>query len=145
MKRTLIGVAVLCGALTVPTSSRAQTGCARPDLEAAVQRYLTAQGKGNTSGMLLATNVTYSENMQDAALGKSILQTPLTIDFHRSLLDADACETFTEVIVTDARHPYVLGVRLKLAAGRISEIENAGHRPGRLAVQRRQLSEVFEE
>ena len=123
MMRSLLAVIALGLVIGFPSVSRAQTGCARPDLEAAVQRYLTAQGKGNTSGMLLATNVKYSENMQDAALDKSILQTPLTIDFHRSLLDADACETFTEVIVTDARHPYVLGVRLKLAAGGISEIE----------------------
>jgi hypothetical protein len=123
MMRLLIGVLALGLITGLPSVSRAQTGCARPDLQAAVQRYLTAQGTGNTSGMGLAANVKYSENMQDAALTTGILRTPLTIDFHRSLLDAEACETFTEVIVTDARHPYVLGVRLKLAAGRISEIE----------------------
>jgi hypothetical protein len=123
MMRSAVSVVVLCSALSLPAASRAQTGCARTDLQAAVDSYLAAQGKGSTSGLRLATSVKYVENMQDAALDTGILQSPLTIDFHRSLLDADACETFTEVIVTDARHPYVLGVRLKLAAGRISEIE----------------------
>ena len=52
--------------------------------------------------MRLATAVKYSENMQDAPIDKGVLRTPLKIDFHRSLLDTDACETFTEVIVTEA-------------------------------------------
>jgi hypothetical protein len=108
----------------VPSVGRAQARCARPDLQAAVNRYLAAQGKGSTSGLrLLAPGVKYSENMQETALDTSILQTPLAIDFHRTLIDAEACQTFTEVIVTDPRHQYVIGVRLKLAAGLISEIE----------------------
>jgi hypothetical protein len=109
--------------LCAPIDSRAQTGCARPDLQMAVSSYLAAQGKGDPSSVGLAATVKYSENMQDTPIEKSILRTPLKIDFHRSLLDADACQTFSEVIVTDSTHPYVLGVRLKVAAGRIAEIE----------------------
>ena len=60
MMRSLIAVVALGLVLSLPSVGGAQTGCARPDLQAAVQRYLTAQGKGNTSGMLLATNVKYS-------------------------------------------------------------------------------------
>jgi hypothetical protein len=123
MMRSLIGVVALGLVVGLPSVSRAQAGCARPDLQAIVRLYLTAQGKGSTSGPWLAPGVKYSENMQETALDKGILQTPLTIDFHRSLIDSEACQTFTEVIVTDPRHPYVLGVRLKLAAGGVSEIE----------------------
>ena len=123
MNRSVAILAALSCALLTPAESRAQSGCARPDLQAAVDSYIAAQGTGNPSSMRLATAVKYSENMQDSAIDKGILRSPLKIDFHRSLLDADACETFTEVIVTDVSHPYVLGVRLKLAGGRISEIE----------------------
>ena len=100
-------VALLCVMLT-PMESRAQSNCTRADLQSAVDSYLAAQGKGTPSGMRLAPAVKYSENMQDASIDKGVLRTPLKIDFHRSLLDTDACETFTEVIVTDANHPYVL-------------------------------------
>ena len=97
---------------------RAQSACTRADLQAAVDSYIAAQGKGTPPSMRLATTAKYRENMQDTAIDKGILRTPLTIDFHRSLLDAEACQTFTEVIVTDVTHPYVLGVRLTLAGGR---------------------------
>ena len=123
MNRSVAILAALSCVMLTPVESRAQSNCTRADLQSAVDSYLAAQGKGTPSAMRLATAVKYSENMQDAPIDKGVLRTPLKIDFHRSLLDTDACETFTEVIVTDANHPYVLGVRLKLAAGRISEVE----------------------
>jgi len=123
MIRSLAVIAAMSCVLFTPAESRAQFACSRADLQAAVDSYLAAQGKGTPSSMRFATGVKYTENMQDAAIDKSILRSPLKIDFHRSLLDAEACETFTEVIVTDASHPYLLGVRLKLAAGRIAELE----------------------
>ena len=123
MNRTVAILAALSCAMLTPAESRAQSNCARADLQSAVDSYIAAQGKGTPSEMRLATTAKYSENMQDAAIEKGILRTPLKIDFHRSLLDASACETFTEVIVTEVTHPYVMGVRLKLTAGRIAEIE----------------------
>ena len=123
MTRVIAAVAVVCGTLCLPSTSQAQARCTRAELDAVVNTYLAAQTMGNISGLKLATSMKYIEQMQDAALDKSILRTPLKIDFHRSLLDVDACETFTEAIVTDSSHPYVLGIRLKLASGRLSEIE----------------------
>jgi len=34
--------------------------------------------------------------MQDAAIEKGIVSTPLIVDFHRSVIDVEACETFTD-------------------------------------------------
>ena len=123
MMRSLAVLVAVCGVLFSPAETRAQSVCTRADLQSAVDSYIAAQGKGTPSEMRLATTAKYSENMQDAAIEKGLLRTPLKIDFHRSLLDASACETFTEVIVTEVTHPYVMGVRLKLTAGRIAEIE----------------------
>jgi hypothetical protein len=123
MMRSVAVVAAVCSVLWTPAESRAQSACTRADLQSAVDSYIAAQSKGTPSGMRLATRVTYSENMRDTPIDRGVLRSPLKIDFHRSLLDTDACETFTEVIVTDVSHPYVLGARLKLAAGRIVEIE----------------------
>ena len=123
MNRCVTAVTMLCVSLTVASPARAQTRCTRAVLASAVSSYLDAQGKGNLSALRLATSVKYMENMQDAVIDNGIVHTPLKIDFHRSLLDVDACETFTEVIVTDAAHPYVLAVRQKISGGRVAELE----------------------
>jgi len=125
MRRASASV-VLGTLLLLPSQAAAQPRCTRSDLQAAVDGYIAAQTKGSPSSLNLASpikDVKYVENMEDAVIGRGILQTPLKIDFHRSLLDVEACESFTEAIVTDSRHPYVLGIRLKTAAGKLAEIE----------------------
>src|SRR5688500_9466043 len=52
-----------------------------------------------------------------------MINTPMKIDHHRSLLDPATCQTFTEVIVTDKEKPYVLGTRLRVNHDKIAEIE----------------------
>ena len=123
MNRTLAGAVALVGTLMLPAVIHAQGRCTRADLQKAVDSYLAARAAGKPANLRRAATLKYVENMSPAAIDKGILATPLTIDFHRSLLDTDACETFTEAIVTDKRHPYVLGVRLKLTGNALSEIE----------------------
>jgi hypothetical protein len=88
-----------------------------------VDSYITAQTRGQASAMSLATPLSYMEQMRKADLATGILKTPLKIDFHRSLLDTTACETFTEVIVTDKSHPYVIGAHLTVKDARIAAID----------------------
>lgn len=124
MKRAAIPYAcsaVLAALLSHP--ALAQGACTRAELQAAVDGYVSAQSKGNPAAMQLAVSAGYVENMQASTLDKSILHKPMKIDFHRSLLDTATCETFTEVIVTDTTHPYVLGVRLRVVLGKVSEID----------------------
>ncbi len=40
------------------------------------------------------------------------------------MIDATTCQTFTEAIVTDKSHPYVLGTRLRVNHDKIAEIES---------------------
>ena len=124
MLRPFLGLALLCGAMAVATPGLAQTACTRPALQAAVDSYIAAQAKGDPSRMALAAPVKYIENRQDADVKKGILSTPQKIDFHRSLLDTQTCETFTEIIITDPAHPYILGVHLKVAGGKVAEIDS---------------------
>ncbi len=63
------------------------------------------------------------ENMAPADLNNGLIKMPMKIDFHRSLLDTASCQTFTEVIVTNKEHPYVLGARLRVNHDKIAEIE----------------------
>jgi len=111
----------LCLSLSLP--ALAQAPCSRATLQSAVDAYLTAQRSGNPGPLPLAASTRYIENTVETAMDKSIVKSALKIDFSRSLLDTTICETFTEVIVTDKSHPYVLGVREKVSGGKISELE----------------------
>jgi len=119
----VVSFVLLWASLASPKQALAQASCTRSDLESAVDKYLAAQRAGNPASLPLASSAKYIENTQPSALDKGILKTALKIDFNRSLLDTQICETFTEVIVTDKSHPYVLGVRLKIANRNISELE----------------------
>jgi len=123
MKRALVSVVMASGLLGIAAESGAQARCTRADLQKAVDSYVVAQTKGQASAMPLATPLVYMEQMRAADIATGILKAPLKIDFHRSLLDTTSCETFTEVIVTDKSHPYVLGVHLTVTGGRISAID----------------------
>ena len=121
MNRVTVGFFV-CVSLATAVQGMAQAPCTRADLQSAVNSYIAAQ-RGSAS-LPLAPSAKYVENTVESSFDKGIVKTPLKIDFTRSLLDTEICETFTEVIVTDKSHPYVLGVRLKVAnGGRISELE----------------------
>jgi hypothetical protein len=128
MIRTIAIFVTLCSTSFVQaetvslTATAAKAECTRASLQAAVDRYLDALKKGSPSDMPLASQAKYTENAKEIAIGQGIWRTALDVDFHRSLLDVDACETFTEVIHTNRRNPYVLGTRLKVIEGKISEI-----------------------
>jgi hypothetical protein len=113
----------LTAALLAPTAGLAQISCSRQGLQSAVDLYIAAQTKGDTSGLPLATGLGYMENVAPADISSGLINTPMKIDFHRSLLDTDTCQTFTEVIVTDKENPYVLGTRLRVNHDKIAEIE----------------------
>jgi hypothetical protein len=99
-------------------------GCTRESLQSTVDKYLDALKQGTPSLMPLSPQAKYIENRKELPLGQGIWKSPLIVDFHRSLLDVEICETFTEIIHTSSRHPYVIGTRLKVADDRIAEIES---------------------
>jgi hypothetical protein len=124
MTRVSFCSVALCGALFVPALGAAQQiSCVRGGLERAVELYIEAQTKGDTAGLPLANGLGYVENMQPTDIAQGLINTPLKIDHHRSLLDDATCQTFTEVIVTDPAKPYVLGTRMRVNHDKIAEIE----------------------
>jgi len=121
MIRIIVGIAIL---LSSTAFLRAQTECTRSMLQAATDSYIAAQTAGDLSKMSLAPKVKYSENMQDTTKEKGLWNTALPIAFHRSILDVARCKTFSEVIVTEGGHPYVIGTRLTLKDGQVTEIDS---------------------
>jgi hypothetical protein len=105
-----------------PAQPRA-VSCVRGGLQRAVDLYIEAQTKGDTSGLPLANGLGYVENMERVDIDTGLIKSALKIDHHRSLLDEATCQTFTEVIVTDPNKPYVLGTRMRVNHDKIAEIE----------------------
>jgi hypothetical protein len=128
----MIRAIALLALLFNPVSVRAETvavapaatGCTRASLQATVDKYLDALQKGNPLLMPLSPQVKYMENRNEIALGQGIWQSPLSVDFNRSLLDVETCQTFTEIAHTNSDHPYLIGTRLKVEDNKISEIES---------------------
>ncbi|HVS24187.1 MAG TPA: hypothetical protein VMU03_10725 [Gammaproteobacteria bacterium] len=121
--RRIFAWLALSGALLVPAIGSAQISCVRGGLQRAVDLYIAAQIKGDTSGLPLANGVGYYENAAPADIKSGVINKAMKIDHHRSLLDTATCQTFTEVIVTDKANPYVLGTRLRVNHDKIAEIE----------------------
>jgi hypothetical protein len=116
-------LAVLPLLIFAAMQASAQASCTRAELQAAVDAYLAAQRAGRPASLPMAAAAKYIENTVEMPLGNGILASPLIIDFSRSLLDTAICETFTEVIVADKAHPYVLGVRTRVANRKLVELE----------------------
>ncbi len=123
MKRMTLTSIVLTVALLAPVAAMAQVACTRDGLQNAADLYIEAQTSGDRSGLPLPPGVGYQENMAVADIETGLINTPMAIDHHRSLLDTDTCQTFTEVIVTDEDAPYVLGTRLRVNGDKIAEVE----------------------
>jgi len=128
MIRAIALLVLFCSTMSVRAETVALTaaaaGCTRASLQATVDRYLDALKKGNPSLMPLTPQAKYMENRNDVPLGQGIWQNPLAVDFNRSLLDVETCQTFTEIAHTSSDHPYLIGTRLKIEDNKISEIES---------------------
>ena len=124
MNRIAVQWMLLSAVLLAPGASFAQVACTREGLQTATDLYLAAQAKGDSSKLPLAKGLAYIENMKVVDILTGVIQKPLKIDFHRTLIDPASCQTFTEVIVTDKTHPYVLGTRLRVNHDKIAEIES---------------------
>jgi hypothetical protein len=125
MKRiTLAGLYLVLGVASLtPALSHAEISCTRGGLQQAVDLYITAQTKGDLSGLPLAKGVGYWENAVAADIQQGLIMKPMKIDHQRSYLDTDTCQSITEVIVTDKAAPYVLSTRLRINHDKIAEVE----------------------
>ena len=124
MKRIALMSVVITAALLAPRAGFAQVSCSREGLQRAVDLYIAAQTKGDTSGLPFPERgLGYMENVAPFDINNGLIKKAMKIDHHRSLLDTATCQTFTEVIVTDKANPYVLGTRLRVNHDKIAEVE----------------------
>lgn len=134
MIKRLLSLALLCIGTTAmaqqprPVSPYAPLAdkpvCTRAQLEAATDAYVAAQKKGDISGLPLHEKAHFLENMSDVGKDKGLWNTALKVDQARSFHDTKRCKTFTELVVTDASHPYVIGTRLYMNDGKIIRVDS---------------------
>lgn len=115
---------ITSGLMLIVLCVQANAACTREGLQAAVDSYLAAQASGDFARMSLAADAAFFENMEEIAPDGGLWNTALPIAHSKSFLDPLRCRTFSEVIVTEGDHQYVLGTRLGVSDGEITEINS---------------------
>lgn len=98
--------------------------CTRAELQAAADSYIEAQRYGDVTKMALAAEVSFLENMAEVKQDGGLWNTALPIALARSFLDTMRCRTFSEVLVTEGSHQYVVGTRLYVDKGKVTRIDS---------------------
>lgn len=125
----LLGTATPAMAQGVPPSGpyaslQDRPTCTRDELKAATAAYVEAQRAGSLAGLPMAGNAHYLENMETVEPGAGLWTTALPVDHAMSFHDDTRCKTFTEVIVTEGDHQYVIGTRLYLHEGQVIRLDS---------------------
>ncbi|KAF2653440.1 hypothetical protein K491DRAFT_751479 [Lophiostoma macrostomum CBS 122681] len=87
--------------------------CSRDTLSDGVDAYLYAQSEGEIEELPVIANLNYTENRVRTNLDNSIVTNDLTLDWNNTLYDIATCTTWTELVSSDPKKPYVLGMRLQ--------------------------------
>jgi hypothetical protein len=128
----LLGLAVAgCGrAGDAPAPAAIAPVCARDCLAALADQYLTALAGRNAAGLPLAAGVRYTENGQVLALTDGLWATASEVGGYRQLFADSRGDAFgLYATLRENGYTILLASRLKLAGGRIAEIESVVTRP----------------
>ena len=134
------------------TCAFADDACKRDDLKSMVVKYFAALEARDHSSLPLAANVKFTENGVTMPMGQGLWQTAGKVVLKRDLLDTLKCGTHSNVVIEEKYtapktpapkggggigmnlavpppadgtvRPILYGVRLKVADGKISEIES---------------------
>jgi hypothetical protein len=120
----LLGLASIAQAQPPAQPREAPPVCTRAELKAAADSYVAAQQAGDVAKMALGDKVVYRENMADVAKDAGLWNTALAVALSRSFLDPVRCRTFTEIVVTEGDHQYVLGTRLYVDQRKITRVDS---------------------
>ena len=113
--------------------AQAQT-CTRDNLKSFIANYFKAVETHDVAALPTAPNVRITENGVETKLGDGFVKTGGKATILRSLLDTERCGTVTQALVDETINgetaPTIVAVRLKVVAGRVTEIETLLGRKG---------------
>lgn len=132
MLKTAFASALACGVLFAAAPAFAQFGgrCERAALQTAADDFLQAQTTGNPFKMHMGLWVQYNEQLQDATMSTGLLSKPSKIAFHHTLIDPQSCTSFTEFVIDDPAHPYVVGSFVRTQGTDVGGIDMVITEPG---------------
>jgi hypothetical protein len=102
-----IGVAII-GTIAPLVNAR----CQWITIQGQTDIFFEAQEFGIMDPALLTGEIKYMENNKTVDITKGLLSKEMKIAHRRTIFDQDGCATYSEVIVTDATTPWVLGVQI---------------------------------
>jgi len=105
--------------------------CTRALLDSIADAYFAALSAGDPSSLPLATNVKFTENAQASQLGSTEFWKNAGDTKHsQRALDTTACSVAAQAVIPESGTDRPVGLRLKVVAGKITEIETIVVRPG---------------
>lgn len=104
--------------------------CTRAELQELTAAWVEAQTSGDISGLPIAENAHFLENMETVERDGGTWAGALPVAHSRSLHDATRCKTFTEMVVTEGETPHVIGTRLYVHDGEIIRVDSLDTVPG---------------
>ncbi len=125
---------VLAGAMAlIALPAQAQT-CTRDALKTVIAGYFRAVETHDLAALPTAPNLRITENGVETMPGDGFVKTGGKATVLRSLLDTERCATVTQALVDETvngvTEPTIVAVRLKVVAGRVTEIETLLGRKG---------------
>ena len=120
----LVGAACVFGAPRAHAQRVDHPSCTSEQLHAVTNAYVEAQRKGDISHLPLADSAEFLENMKKIKKTDGLWNKALPVAYTDSFHDPVRCKTFTEIVVTDGGHPYVIGTRLYMNKGKIVRMDS---------------------
>ena len=119
-----------------PTSDGETTGpvsteCTRELLDGLLDDYFAALSAGDPSTLPLAANVKFTENAQVADIGSTAFWMNAGDTKHsQRALDTTQCSVAAQAVIPEGTTDLPIGIRIKVEAGEMTEIETIVVRPG---------------
>jgi hypothetical protein len=112
--------------LVVAMSTAAAFECTRSHLQSVATQYVGMMATGQHDRFEnLSYDMVYVENNATASILNGTPAFGMVMDSNRSMYDTAQCKTFTEIIVTDPLHPYVIHTQMSLdAEGNVDLIDS---------------------
>ncbi len=135
------------GSNIVANAQSEDTACSRQNLKALVDKYFVALEAHDPSGLPLASDVKYTENGVDLAVGKGFWQTAGKTLLRRDLIDTQTCGTHSNVVIEEKFDPATVGQPMSLPGVKTKPMPEEGTpRPilfgVRLKVENEKISEI---
>jgi hypothetical protein len=113
MCRSILTVTVSIIFGTLALLPLALASCQWSALRNAADTYYESQTSGELDlSYFGAAAIVYKENNKTVDIKKGILSKPLKVDLQHSAIDQTGCASYTELIVTDPKNPFVIATQI---------------------------------